>query len=367
MTRTFDKAFFFTVVALVVLGVFIFTSASLGLLAKEGATFGSVAKSQILFGLLGGSIAAFITSRIHYSFWKRNAFFILIGALLLSLLVFIPGLGFVHGGARRWVDLGLVTFQPSELLKLAFIIYFSAWLSGSQKKLKLFKFSVVPFLILFGIIGTILLMQNDVDVIGIMFIIGIILLFGAGARWRHLFLMFLIAGVLFSIVAWQKPHVVDRLLTFADPSRDSLGSSYQIEQALIAIGSGGITGRGFGQSVQKFNFLPEPIGDSIFAVYAEEFGFVGGIVLIALFIFLGLQGLKIAARAPDLFSRLLALGIVILVVLQSLLNIGAMLAVVPLIGTPLLFVSHGGTALFVVLAEIGIVLNISKYNIKPRK
>jgi len=361
MTKTCDKPFFFTVVALVILGIFIFTSASLGLLAKEGASFGSVAKSQILFGLLGGSIAAFITSHIKYTFWKNNAFYILIGAILLSLLVFIPGLGLAHGGARRWLDLGFASVQPSEFLKIAFIIYFSAWLASAQKKLSSFKYSVVPFLVIMGAIGSVLLIQNDIDVIVIIFTIGSVLLFGAGAKWRHLGALVLIATVLFSIVAWQKPHVVDRLLTFANPARDSLGSSYQIEQALIAIGSGGITGRGFGQSVQKFSFLPEPIGDSIFAVYAEEFGLIGGIVLIGLFIFLGLRGLKISARAPDMFARLLVLGIVILITMQSLLNIGAMLAVVPLIGTPLLFVSHGGTALFVVLAEVGIVLNVSKY------
>jgi len=367
MSRAYDKPFFLTVVALVILGIFIFTSASLGLLVKEGASFGSVAKNQILFGLLGGIIAAFITSHIHYTFWKKHAFFILLGALALSLLVFIPSLGFSHGGAKRWVDLGITTFQPSVLLQVSFIVYLSAWLASAQKKLSSFKFSVLPFLIIMSLVGGVLLAQNDIDVIVILFIIGLALLFGAGVKWRHLISIVLIETFLFGFIVWQKPHVLDRLLTFANPDRDSLGASYQIEQSLIAIGSGGITGRGFGQSVQKFNFLPEPIGDSIFAVYAEEFGFIGGVVLILLFVFLGLRGLKIATQAPDLFSRLLALGIVILVVMQSLLNIGAMLAVVPLIGTPLLFVSHGGTALFMVLADAGIVLNISKYTLKPKK
>lgn len=362
MKRTYDKPFLLAITALVILGLFIFTSASLGLLAKEGATFGSVAKSQILFGLLGGVVAGFITSRIKYTFWKKNALYILLGALVLSLLVFVPGLGFEHGGARRWLDLGVASLQPSEFLKLAFIIYITAWLATAQKKLNSFTYSILPFLIVLGIIGGILMLQNDIDVIVILFIVGFALLFGAGARWKHLSILGIIALICFSLVIWQKPHVVDRLLTFANPDRDSLGSSYQIEQALIAVGSGGVTGRGFGQSVQKFNFLPEPIGDSIFAVYAEEFGFVGGVVLIALFLFLALRGLKIAARAPDMFSRLLVLGIVILIVVQSFLNIGAMLAIVPIIGTPLLFVSHGGTALFIVLAEVGIILNVSKHS-----
>ena len=360
-TRTYNKPFFITVTILVVLGIFIFTSASMGLLAKEGASFGSVARSQILFGLVGGLVAGFITSRIHYTFWKKKAFFIFFGSLILSLLVFVPGLGFSHGGAQRWINLGITTFQPSELLKVAFIIYFSAWLSGFQRKIHTFSFSVVPFLSVMTILGSILLFQNDNDVLVILFALGFTMLFIAGPKWKHLGTIVLVALLGLSVIVMMRPHVLSRIKTFIDPSRDSLGASYQIEQSLIAIGSGGITGRGFGQSVQKFSFLPEPIGDSIFAVYAEEFGFIGSVFLVLLFIFLALQGLRIATRAPDLFGRLLASGIVILITMQSLLNIGAMLAVVPLIGTPLLFVSHGGTALLVTLAEIGIVLNISTY------
>lgn len=362
MKLTYDKPFFLTTLLLVVLGIFIFTSASLGLLAKEGATFGSVAKSQILFGLLGGSVAALITSRIKYTFWKKHAFFIFLGAIILSLLVFIPQLGFGHGGALRWVDLGFITFQPSEFLKFAFIIYFSAWLSNIQKKIGSFNHTAIPFFVVMSIVGLILFLQTDIDVIVILFGIGLVLLFGSGIKWKHLFVILLIATLAFGAIIYSKPHVVSRIKTFINPTEDSQGAAYQIQQSLIAIGSGGITGRGFGQSVQKFNFLPEPIGDSVFAVYAEEFGFIGSTVLVILFMFFALRGLKIAARAPDTFARLLALGIVILIVMQSLLNIGAMLSLVPLIGTPLLFVSHGGTALFVTLAEVGIVLNISKYS-----
>ncbi len=359
--RTYNKPFFFTVAILTVVGIFIFTSASMGLLAKEGASFGSVARSQILFGLLGGLIAAFITSHINYTFWKKNAFYLLLISLALSLLVFVPGIGLSHGGAQRWINLGITTFQPSELLKFSFIIYFSAWLSSAHKKIHKFSFSVLPFLIIMSIIGSILLIQNDNDILIILFTLGFVLLFTAGAKWKHLSTIILIALIGVTVIAFMRPHVLSRIETFIHPNRDSLGSSYQIEQSLIAIGSGGLTGRGFGQSVQKFSFLPEPIGDSIFAVYAEEFGFVGSIFLVGLFVFLALQGLRIASRAPDIFGRLLVTGIVILITMQSLLNIGAMLAIVPLIGTPLLFVSHGGTALLVVLAEIGIVLNISKY------
>jgi cell division protein FtsW len=150
-------------------------------------------------------------------------------------------------------------------------------------------------------------------------------------------------------------------MTFMDPSKDPTGSGYQIQQSLIAVGSGGIFGRGFGQSIQKFNFLPEPIGDSIFAVAAEEFGFVGSSIIVLLYLLFTLQGYRIAVRAQDLFGTYLVVGIITLIIIQSYLNISAMLAITPLSGTPLLFISHGGTALFFALSSVGIVLNVSKY------
>jgi cell division protein FtsW len=159
----------------------------------------------------------------------------------------------------------------------------------------------------------------------------------------------------------MRPYVMDRIMTFADPGRDPQGAGYQINQSLIAIGSGSMFGRGFGQSIQKFEYLPEPIGDSIFAVYGEEFGFAGTTLLVLLFAAFAFRGLRIATHAPDLFGMLLVVGIVTLVVAQAFLNIAAMLAVAPLSGLPLPFVSHGGTSLLVTLAAVGIVLNVSKY------
>jgi len=163
------------------------------------------------------------------------------------------------------------------------------------------------------------------------------------------------------VVAFTRPYIRDRLVTFINPTRNLQGSSYQLNQSLIAIGSGQMFGRGFGQSVQKFNFLPEPIGDSIFAVMAEEFGFVGSTLLIFLYIFFTFRGMRIAMNSPDAFGGLLAFGIVILIVTQSFFNIGAMVGLLPISGIPLLFFSHGGTALFMTLAEVGIVLNISRF------
>lgn len=356
----YDKLFLLSVVLLVVFGLFIFTSASMGLLAREGASFGKVVQSQILFGLGGGIVAFLRTAKIPYSFWRRHALTIFVSTLILSALVFIPKLGFSHGGANRWINLGFTTFQPSELLKIGFIIYFAAWLSSKKNNVQKFSQSVVPFLALLGLCALILLPQPDVDVLVLLFCVGVAMLLGAGVLWRHILILFLIAGALLGLVAIANPHVIDRVLTFMHPARDPLGSGYQVKQVMIAIGSGGFFGRGFGQSVQKFDYLPEPVNDSIFAVAAEEFGFVGSSILILLFLFLAFRGLRIASRAPDNFSRLLALGIVILIVAQSYGNISAMLSIIPLIGTPLLFVSQGGSALLVTLAEVGIVLNISK-------
>ena len=172
--------------------------------------------------------------------------------------------------------------------------------------------------------------------------------------------------VLVVILAFSRPYIMDRLTTFLDPSIDPQGKSYQVRQSLIAIGSGSVSGRGFGQSIQKFEYLPEPIGDSIFAIYAEEFGFVGGVLLVALFAAFAFRGYKIATVAPDLFGMLVVVGFVTLIVAQAFLNMAAMLALAPISGLPLPFISHGGTALLATLASVGIVLNVSKYRKQKR-
>ena len=183
----------------------------------------------------------------------------------------------------------------------------------------------------------------------------------AGGRWRDVGLMFLSAVVLLTIVAFMRPYVMDRFTVFLHPDSDKQGSGYQITQSLIAVGSGGFSGRGFGQSIQKFEYLPEPIGDSIFAVYAEEFGFIGTSFLILLFISFTFRGYKIAAESPDMFGMLIVVGFMTLIACQSFLNIGAMIGVAPLSGLPLPFISHGGTALLSTLIMVGIMLNVSKY------
>lgn len=361
MNRSVDRTLVAIVILLVVGGFFIFSSASLGLLAREGANFSSVAFSQIIFGIFGGTIALLIISRIHYRIWRKYAFYIFLAGILLTLLVFMPGLGQEFGGAKRWIQFGSFTIQPAEFLKIAFIIYLATWLSGMQKHIGTFTRGALPFVGILGIVGTILLLQPDTDTFIIMAVAGGAMFVTAGGRWRDIFLMFIAGVLILAFLAFTRPYIMDRLTTFIDPSVDPQGKSYQIQQSLIAIGSGGATGRGFGQSIQKFEYLPEPIGDSIFAVFAEEFGFMGSIVLVTLFSFFAFRGYKIATETPDMFSMLLVVGIITLITIQAFLNIAAMLSIVPLSGLPLPFISHGGTALFSTLAAVGIVLNISKY------
>ena len=356
-----DRGLLGIVIFLVLGGFLIFSSASLGLLARQGAQFSNVALNQLLFGIIGGSIALFITSSIHYRLWRKWAFYIFLATLALTLLVFVPGLGFSHGGAQRWISLGSFSLQPAEFLKIGFVIYIATWLSGMKTHITTFKKGTLPFAGIVGVVGVIMLLQPDTDTFMVMGAAALAMFITAGGRLRDVGIMFVIGILLLAVLAFTRPYVMDRFTSFLDPENDPLGSGYQIQQSLIAIGSGGVFGRGFGQSIQKFEYLPEPIGDSIFAVYSEEFGFIGSMLLVALFAFFTFRGYRIATHAPDLFGMLLVVGFITLIVAQAYLNIAAMLALAPISGLPLPFISHGGTALLTMLAAVGIVLNVSKY------
>jgi len=361
-----DTVFLGLVLTLTATGFLIFLSAALGLLSRSGATYGSVVFSQFFFGIVGGGIALFIFSNVHYRHFRQFALYIFVVALLLTLAVFIPGLGLTHAGATRWLDLGVTTVQPSELLKVAYVIYLATWLSGMAKRVGDWRYGLLPFLIVSGVTGFVMLLQPDTDTFFIMVLAGLAMFMVAGMRRRDFLLVTLVGGIVLVGLIFARPYVMDRFLTFLDPSADPTGSGYQINQSLIAVGSGGVTGRGFGQSIQKFEYLPEPIGDSVFAVFSEEFGFVGVFLLLVLFMALCLRGFKIAERAADPFGTLLVTGIVVVILMQAFLNMGAMLGVAPLSGLPLPFVSHGGTALLMTLAAAGIVLNVSRYQVGRR-
>ncbi len=352
------------VILLVVGGFFIFSSASLGLLAQAGARFSSVAFSQIFYGIIGGGIALFLASNIHYRFWRKYAFYIFLFSIGITLLVFAPKIGLELNGAHRWIKIGFLSFQPAEFLKIGYIIYLATWLSGMKKHIASFTKGTLPFFGIIALTGVLMLLQPDTDTFVIMGLAGTAMFLTAGGRWRDVLGLFLAGIVLLAILAFSRPYVMARLTSFIDPSRDPQGNSYQITQSLIAVGSGSIAGRGFGQSIQKFEHLPEAISDSIFAVYAEEFGFIGSTFLVLIFSFFAFRGYKIATESADLFGMLLVIGFITLIVTQAYLNIAAMLALAPIAGLPLPFISQGGTALLATLASVGIVLNISKYRKK---
>jgi len=363
--KKIDKFFFTTVLLLVFLGITIFVSASLGILVESKQEFYSVLFSQLVLGLGLGIIGLYVALKINYKFWRKYSLFIFLGGIALTAAVFIPSLGWSHGGAQRWIKLGsLGTFQPVEFLKFGFIIYFAAWLSWAKHKIGDFKFGILPLLVMLGIIAFILFRQPDTKSFILITITGVAMLFISGFPFKHIMIVSGIVSIGLAFLVFFTPYLQDRIKTFIDPSEDPRGSSYQIQQSLIAIGSGGIFGRGYGQSIQKFSYLPEPQGDSIFAVLGEELGFIGTCIVVLLYSIFALRGLRIANNSPDQFSRLLVSGIVILITAQSFMNIASITGVFPLTGVPLVFMSHGGTSLMIYLIAIGIVLNISKFQNK---
>ena len=356
-----DKTILFLVLILVVFGFLIFSSAAFGLLTRSSASLSSVLFNQFALGLGGGVVLGFLLYLVPVQTLRKYSIYAFGLFAVLTLLVFIPNIGFSYNGAARWIHFGGFSLQPSEPLKLAFILFFASWLTAFQDKLDSFKRGFLPTIGILAIPAILLILQPDNGTMLTFLAAGMGMLVAAGTKWKHIGVLALAGIILFGVLITVKPYALDRVKTFLDPSSDPYGSSYQIRQSLVAIGSGQVTGRGFGQSLQKFELLPEPIGDSIFAVLGEEFGFLGAGALILIFLVFGMRGLVLSGRLADPFARLATVGIVIIILAQAYLNIGAMLGVFPLTGVPLPFVSHGGTALLVALAEIGVLLKLSRY------
>ena len=359
-----DRSFLIIVFILLFVGVAMFVSASLGILARNEKTFYSVLWSQLVLGLGLGLIGMYFCSKINYKFWRKFSFLIFLGSILLTAAVFIPKIGWSHGGAERWIQLGPVSFQPVEFLKFGFVIYFAAWLSWAKNRVQDFRFGILPFGAMLAVIAFVLFKQPDTKSFILITITGLSMLFISGVPVKYILGAGLGTAILLSALVYFTPYLQERVKTFINPAQDAQGSSYQIQQSLIALGSGGIWGRGYGQSIQKFSYLPEPEGDSIFAVLGEELGFAGALTAIFLYLLFVLRGFHIANRSPDPFGGLLVYGIVILIIVQSFMHIASVTGVFPLTGVPLVFMSQGGTSLMVYMAAIGIVLNVSKFQRK---
>lgn len=359
-----DRIFFGIVLSLIIIGVIMFISASLGILNKSETKFYGVMASQLIYGLLGGFVVLYFGLRIPYKFWRQYSIPIFIASIIVTTLVFVPGLGFAHGGSRRWINIWGFSLQPVEFLKIGFVIYFASWLSWVKGRVKDIRFGLVPLIILLGIITAILINQPDTKSLILITVTGLVMLFVSGFSWKWILGMILVSTLAFIILAFTTPYLKSRINTFLNPNQNGSSSSYQIQQSLIAVGSGGITGRGLGQSIQKFNYLPEPQGDSIFAVIGEEIGFIGSVLIICLYIAFAMRGYRIAHYAPDSFSKLFVIGVITIITAQSFMNIASIIGVFPLTGVPLVFMSQGGTALLIDIGLMGIVLNISKFQKK---
>ncbi|MBU4348582.1 putative lipid II flippase FtsW [Patescibacteria group bacterium] len=342
-------------------GLIMLSSASSDLAKIEFGDSYFYLKHQILFGLIPGIILFFLASNFYYQNYKKFAIILFALNILLLILIFSP-LGVVSGGATRWLTLGPITFQPSELLKFSFIVYIAAWLSGSQKRKNNFWEGCAPFLIICGLVGFLLLIQPATSTAGILILSALIVYFASGARISYILVTFILGLILFLTVSYLTPYRWQRITSFIDPTQNTQSSSYHINQALIAIGSGNLSGVGFGQSTTKIHYLPEPIGDSIFAVIAEEMGFIGSSALILGFLVLITRIFILARKTIDQFGQLLLTGFGVLIGMQFFVNVGAISGIIPLTGIALPFISYGGTSLAVFMLISGIIINISKYN-----
>ena len=364
-----DYIFIFIVVCLILLGGLILVSVSLPISQEKFGSSFYYLNHQIIFGLLPGLILAFSAFKIKLvSFKKWAPIFLLINLIFLGM-VFLPHLGISFRGSARWINLGPISFQPSEFLKLSFILYLSSWLaSRTEKKFtpttkKLawwFSQTFFAFLAIMVITGTFLIFQPDISTLLVIILVATLMYFLAKTPlWHSILLIFMII-LAFLVLIKIAPYRFNRILVFLNPELDPMGIGYQIKQALIAIGSGGIFGSGLGLSLQKFGFLPHSISDSIFAIFAEETGFLGSLVLVLLYLVFFWRGLKIGKQSADKFSKFCALGITFWITLQAFVNIGSMIRILPLTGIPLPFISYGGSALISELIGVGILLNISK-------
>lgn len=360
MEQKVDRRFLLYVLILVFWGLAILSTASAPagyLKFQDGFYF---VKMQIIKGLLPGLVLFLFFCKIDYNFLRKIAWPFYLFVLFLLVLVFVPGLGMYLNGSRSWVAIGPLNFQPSEFGKIALIIILAMFLADRKRDMNNWQYGLLPILAMIAPIFILIVLQPDLGTLSIFGFIAFVMLYLARVPRAHLVVLFLLGIMSFALFAATSDHGKNRLNTFLHPELDPQGVGYQINQAFLAVGSGGFWGLGLGQSRQKYQYLPEVSSDTIFAVLGEEMGFVGAVLLVVLFFLIARRGLKIAKNAPDEFGRLLCGGVIAWFAGQAFLNIGAIVGLLPLTGVPLPFVSHGGSALLSALAAVGIVAGVSK-------
>lgn len=320
-------------------------------------------KKQLIGVGLGGFLM-FLTSRIPYRFWQRPRVVILAltGSFALLVLVLIPGIGVYVNGSRRWLNVAGLSFQPSELAKIASVLYLASTLSFRLKQVERLWTGILPLLAVPAAMFLLILQQPNLSTAGSIMIVAVLLMLLAGARWKHLSLMGLAGLAVGFAYAWVEPYRRERLLSFRNPFAQMSDEGYQLSQSLIAIGSGGLFGRGLGQGRQKFSYLPYPESDFIFAIIGEDFGLFGCCVVILLFVAFAIAGMRIALNCQDRYGCLLAAGITAMISVQAFINIGVVVGILPTTGLPLPFFSAGGTSISLLMAAVGILFNISRYD-----
>jgi cell division protein FtsW len=361
-TQKMDKVFLWLVLALLFIGLVTISSAGISVSQSKFGDPYHYFKHQLFYGAIPGLVAMFVASKVNYNLWKKMAIPFFIFAVISLIAVLISGHGLELKGAKRWIMLGPISVQPTEMVKLAVIVYLASLLTKKGKMIKDFSEGLVPFAVIIGIIGVLIIAQPDVGSFGAIAFIALAMFFLAGASLKHIAGL-IILGIIGLISAIKlEPYRMNRFLAFMDPTIDPQGIGWQVKQAAIAVGNGGIFGVGLGHSHQKFSYLPEVVGDSIFAIIAEEVGMIGAGIVVILFIALAFRGFLLAKRAPDRFSSLLIMGISLWIIFQALINIMAIIGLMPLTGITLPFISYGSTSLIFVLIGSGIVLNISRYS-----
>lgn len=373
MKKHFNYFLFFLIVAILGFSFLFFATLSTPASLQRFGNSSYYFMHQLLYGFLPAIALGFIAYKIKLDFLRKLAFWLVIVNLAVCLLVFLPLLGLSAGGATRWLNLGAFSVQPTEFLKITAILYLSAWIASKladenasgwknrvQKSYHNIIYILFPFLVFLGLVSLVLYLQRDASTLGIITLTLLALYFSARTPlWHTLVIIF--GGISFlGLIVKFEPYRLDRWLIFLNPDADPLGKGFQLRQALISLGSGGIFGKGFGMSTQKFGFLPQAMSDSIFAIIGEEMGIIGAAGIIILFILFFWAGVRIAKKSTDKFAKLTAVGIVTFITLQAFINISSTIGIFPLAGIPLPFFSYGGSHLVVEMIGAGLLLNISK-------
>lgn len=360
-----DYVYLGTVAVLIIFGLVMLSSAGavLGFQRFDDSNY-FLKKQAVSVGV--GLVAFFLGYIIDYRTWRRWAVPLMFATVVLLVIVFIPGLGNSLLGARRWISIGPLDFQPSEIAKLTFLFYLAAWFEQRDHLMGRIQQGILPFALTLGVVAGLVLLEPDLGTTVIIVLMSVAIYFVAGGPLRYLAALGGLGALLLALAVKLEPYRAQRLTVFLNPDIDPQGIGYHVRQAWLAIGSGGWFGLGLGHSRQKFNYLPEPAGDSIFAVTAEELGFLFVLFFISVWLLLILRGLRIARSAADPFGRLVATGITVWLGLQAFLNIGALSGLLPLTGIPLPFMSHGGSAMIVSMAAVGVMMNISRQGGRSR-